>query len=366
MTSEVKLDIAIIGTGLIGPRHAVSVINNASANLTALVDPAPPAATTAASINTPHYPSISALLCSPHRPLAAIICTPNNTHVPLALELIAAGIHVLVEKPISTTIPDGIKLISAAREAGVKLLVGHHRRFNPYLLAAKKVLADESLGKVIAVQGSWCLCKPPAYFDGIGAWRRDGEGGGVVLINLIHEVDLLQYLLGPIDLVSALPTPKTRGFAAEEGAAVLLRFRSGVVGTFVLSDAAPSPWNFEAGTDENPMIPHSGKEHGAGGFYRILGTEAALSVPDLTRWSYDGRKERSWTEELVREELTVDKEVVPFDMQVQHFVNVVRGREEPSCTGEEGLRALVVCEAIKRAMRSGLPVEIDGFEIRER
>lgn len=364
MTTSLK--IAIIGGGLIGPRHAQSVLSNPSTHLTALVDPAPHGPQTAASLSTTHYPTIASLLSSKDRPEAAIICTPNKTHVPLSLELISAGVHVLVEKPISTSIEDGQRLIEAAREKNVCLLVGHHRRFNPYLLAAKREVERGGLGTIIAVQGSWCLRKPEEYFDGIGKWRRNGESGGVVLINLIHEVDLLQYLLGPIVTVSAVQARKTRGFDAEEGVAIILRFESGVVGSFILSDAVPSPWNFETGTGENPTIPYVPKDEGAGGFYRIMGTEASLSVPDLTRWSYDGKENKSWTESLGKDDLQVDKEKIPFDLQVQHFYEVVMNGASPSCTGDEGLRAMVVCEAVKRAMRSGLPVEINEFEIVER
>jgi predicted dehydrogenase len=254
-----------------------------------------------------------------------------------------------------------LALIEAAKKEGVKLLVGHHRRFNPYLLSAKKALDEKTLGKVIAVQGAWCLKKPDEYFNGIGEWRRNGESGGVVLINLIHEVDLLQYLLGPIVFVSALPTVKTRGFEAEEGAAILLHFKSGVVGTFLLSDSTPSPWNFEGGTGENPMIPRVEIEEGAGGFYRIIGTEGSLSVPDLRRWSNG-----AWDEVLKKEELGVEREQVPFDLQVQHFYEVVREGKEPSCNGEQALSAMVVCEAVRRSMACGEAVEVDGFEIKER
>ncbi|KAF8855035.1 NAD(P)-binding protein [Acephala macrosclerotiorum] len=319
------LNIAIIGGGLIGPRHAQSVIKNHNANLLALVDPAPHGPETAASLQTIHYPSIASLLSSSSpKPDGAIICTPNSTHVPIALELIGHRIPILVEKPISTSISSGLKLISAAKAANVKVLVGHHRRFNPYLLSAKSCLSSNTLGRIIAVQGSWCLKKTDSYFDGVGEWRKSAKDGGVVLINLIHEVDLLQYLLGKIVWVMAIPSTKTRDFDAEEGAAVLLRFESGVVGTFVLSDNVPSPWNFEMGTGENPLIPKVEKEDGAGGFYRIMGTEGSLSVPDLTVWKGD------WWEGIKREVLTVDKDAVPFDKQIEHFVGVVRGDVEPS------------------------------------
>lgn len=361
MASPRTINIAVIGSGLIGPRHAQSILSTPSASLHSLVDPAPHAPSTAASLNTAHYTSISALLSSSlPKPDAAIICTPNHTHVPLALEFVAAGIHVLVEKPVSTTIEDGQALITAAADAGVKVLVGHHRRFNPYLLAAKRTLDSSLLGTIIAVQGTWCLRKSASYFEGTGSWRQSSSTGGVVLINLVHEVDLLQYLLGPIVYVSALPTRKTREYEAEEGAAILLRFESGVVGTFILSDTTPSPWAFEKGTGENPMIPQNGEGDEVGGFYRIMGSEASLSVPDLTLWKGD------WTEKLETEDVGVEKDVVPFDAQMRHFCAVVRGEEEPGCTGREALSAMVVCEAVKRSMVSGEAVEIRWFDIVER
>ncbi|KUJ14035.1 oxidoreductase [Mollisia scopiformis] len=357
-TTSPPLNIILIGAGLIGPRHAESILKNPFTTLLALIDPSPATISLAATLTTTHYPSIPSFLSSsPQKADAAIICTPNSTHVSLALELISASIPLLVEKPISTTISDGKKLIDSAKEKDIKILISHHRRFNPYLIATKKCLDDKQLGTITAIQGTWSLLKTPSYFTGPGSWRQSSASGGVVLINLIHEIDLLQFLLGPITWVTALPTPKTRGFEAEEGAAILLKFESGVVGTFILSDATPSPWNFEMGTGENPLI---GQVEGSevGGFYRIFGTGGSLSVPDLRVWRGD------WWEGMEREEVRVEREKVPFDEQLGHFVNVVRGAEEPGCSGEEGLRALVVCEAVKRSMGEGRAVEIKGFEIR--
>ncbi|CZR58843.1 related to quinate utilisation oxidoreductase QutH [Phialocephala subalpina] len=358
-SSSSDLNIAIIGGGLIGPRHAQAVTNNPSTHLLTLVDPAPHGPQTASSLNTLHFSSISDLLSSTSpRPDGAIICTPNSTHVPIALELIGHGIPVLVEKPISTSIESGLELIAAAEKKGVKVLVGHHRRFNPYLLSAKSCLSSSTLGRIIAVQGTWCLKKTDSYFEGPGEWRKSAKDGGVVMINLIHEIDLLQYLLGPIVYVSALPTTKTRDFDAEEGAAILLRFKSGVVGTFVLSDAVPSPWNFETGTGENPLIAQVPPSSAAGGFYRILGTEGSLSVPDLTIWKGD------WWSGMTQTQLEVDKNAIPFDKQISHFVGVIRGDVEPRCNAEEALRAMVVCQAVKVSMSTGKAMEIVGFEFR--
>ncbi|CAL5870987.1 uncharacterized protein PFLUO_LOCUS5229 [Penicillium psychrofluorescens] len=360
-----SLKVAIVGAGLIGPRHAQSVISNPSTELVALVDPAPSGNETAALLKTNYYPSVAALLTSPHRPDAAIVCTPNHTHVPIAKELLAGGVHVLLEKPVSDTLETGRSLMEFAQapsRAHLKLLVGHHRRFNPYVRATKSVLDSGSLGRPIAINGLWTLHKPASYFAPPGDWRASRtRGGGVIPINLVHDIDLMHHFFGPIVRVQAertLPQRPSPPHEADEGAALTLRFASGVVGTFLVCDATPSPHNFETGTGENPIIPKSTTGRDAD-FYRIFGSDASLSVPDLTRWSYDGSPEKSWAHPLTVDTIPLPDDAAPFDLQLAHFVDVVRGDAAPSCSGEEGLRALIVCEAVQRAMHSGQPVDID-------
>lgn len=352
MTSASPVSIAVIGSGLIGPRHAQSIIKCSQTQLFAIVEPGLQGPSTAAEYGTQYFPSVSSMLASRSLPDAAIICTPNDTHVSIASELLKHGVHVLVEKPISTDIPSGQRLLDTARQSGRKLLIGHHRRFNTYLLAAKAAIDSGSLGRIIAVNGLWMTRKSQDYFEPPMAWHR-GPTAGVILINLVHEIDLLQYLFGPIVRVHAETTAAQRGYVADEGAALTLRFEKGVVGTFLICDGTPSPYSFEAGTGENPMIPLQGED-----FYRVFGTRASLSVPDLTRWSYDGRVGEGWTVPLTKERIGVEEGVTPFDAQVEHLVRVVRGEEEPICSGEEGLRALVVCDAVRRAMVTGETVNI--------
>jgi predicted dehydrogenase len=320
---------------------------------------------TAKELNTAYYPTVASLLGSPHRPDAAIVCTPNHTHVPVAKELLAGGVHVLLEKPVSDTLETGRSLLEYANAPGrahLKLLVGHHRRFNPYVRATKSILDSGSLGRPIAVNGLWTLYKPDTYFAPPTDWRASNDrGGGVIPINLVHDIDLMHHLFGPIVRVTAeatLPQRPSPPHNADEGAALTLRFASGVVGTFLVCDATPSPHNFETGTGENPLIPRS-TTGGDSDFYRIFGSEASLSVPDLTRWSYDGRAEKSWAHPLTVDRAELPDEAAPFDLQLEHFVDVIRGTASPSCSGEEGLRALIVCEAVQKAMRSGQPVDID-------
>lgn len=342
------ISIVVVGAGIIGPRHAESIKKCSRAKLEALIDLNPATKAVAYAFEVPFFTTISEFLASSNnKPDAAIVCTPNHTHVSVSRQLLAAGIHVLIEKPICTDVEEGRALIQYAQSQNLQLLVGHHRRFNPYVVATKHALEANAVGKVIAVNGLWMTRKADAYYQFPMAWHASAESGGVIRINLIHEVDILQHLLGPIVRVFAEGCQPQRSNPADEGAAIVLRFASGVVGTFLLSDATPSGHAFESGTGENPMIPKSGMD-----FYRIFGTKGTLSVPELTV-----TKTRDWTESLQSERLPVI-EAIPFDLQIEHFVKVVRGEERPSCDGDAGLSAVVVCEAVNKAIKDGVPIDI--------
>ncbi|KAF9874588.1 quinate utilization oxidoreductase [Colletotrichum karsti] len=352
--SHQKISFAVIGVGLIGPRHARTVIQNPETTLVAIVDPAPAGRELATELNVAHYASVDDLVQSPHPPEAAIVCTPNHTHVKITKQLASHGLHPLIEKPISSDLPSGLDLLDHLKQTGVKALVGHHRRFNPYIYAAKSSLDAGSVGKIIAVNGVWALYKPDEYFEGPGAWRK-GKDGGVILINMIHEVDILHYLLGPIVRVHAEKTMSERGHEAEEGAALTLRFKSGVVGSFLISDNTPSPFNFEAGTGENPLIPQT-----RGTFYQVFGANGTLSVPDMALWTYEDKK--SWHSNMATHTIDVGKGV-PFEMQLSHFCQYIRGEVAPSCTPQAGLAALIVCDAIKQSLESNTTVDIPEYEL---
>lgn len=345
--------IAVIGAGLIGPRHAQTVAENPRAELVAIVDLSPSGAQLAATLKVPYHQTVEHLLLSPEKPDGAIICTPNHTHVAVGLQLVRGGVDILVEKPISTDVKDGQELVRTAQELGVKILVGHHRRFNSYMLAAKDVITSGAIGEPVAANGVWATHKPLDYFDPPAQWRRS-ETGGVILINLIHEVDLLHYLLGPISRVYAEAMPRRRGFDAEEGASITFKFTSGAVASFLLSDHMPSPYNFEAGTGENPLLPATGQD-----FYRVFGTEGTLSVPDLQIWSYRKGSTKSWHAQMTSSKVDVSIRA-PFEAQLDHFIKVIRREEPPNCSGADGLAALVVCNAIKESIKAGKPIDIES------
>ncbi|KAI1640305.1 hypothetical protein F4809DRAFT_479986 [Biscogniauxia mediterranea] len=374
-SSVSPIRVAVIGAGVIGPRHARTVVTanrDIPAVLAAIVDPVRAGESLANELGVPYFRSVVDMLQyggERSRPDAAIICTPNHTHVSVAKELSSAHIHILIEKPLSADITSGRELLahlrSLSQQHGVKVLVGHHRRFNPYMVAAKQIVSSGRLGSLLAINGLWTTYKPAEYFAPPTEWRAS-KAGGVVLINMVHEVDLLHFLFGPIARVHAEKIAPRRGHAAEEGAALTLRFRSGLVGTFLLSDHTPSPYNFESGTGENPLIPKTGRD-----FYRVFGTDASLSVPDMTIWSYGAggspdqgtRQEgKSWHSPLRQDTVPVP-ESIPFVQQLKHFARVIRGEEEPSCTAQAGLAALIVCQSIRDALEGNSTVELEEYEL---
>ncbi len=347
MDSPVR--IAVIGAGLIGHRHIQHIIDEPRCRLAGVVDPRPEAKALAERGETIYYSDITPFLEKGDAE-AVIIATPNDTHTTLGIQCTAAGLHLLVEKPIDSDPAAADNLIDAAEKAGVKVLVGHHRRFNPYIEATKRLLEDGKLGTVTAVNALWTSLKPPSYFDVV--WRRE-PGGGPVLINLIHDVDNLRYLFGDVKRVYAESSNAIRKYPVEDTAAILIRFHSGVLGTVITSDVVASPYNFESATGENPLLYSAAQD-----CYRIFGTEASLSFPEMIRWRYTGEGEQGWADPISSEQIDVPP-AVPLENQLRNFCDVIRHGALPRCSGEEGLKTLRTTMAVADAVRRGEPVAFD-------
>jgi predicted dehydrogenase len=176
------------------------------------------------------------------------------------------------------------------------------------------------------------------------------------MINMIHDVDLLQMLFGRIVRVYAEQASSMRDNEVEEGAAVTLRFENGVVGTFLALDNVPSPYNFEAGTGESAIFPFSGQD-----CYRVFGEAGSLSIPDNTLWKPEDAA-LGWRSKL--KQTSIAPEVVDdaYERQLANFVAVVRNKEEPVCDGDSGLSAVAVCEAIRKSLHTQLPVTVENIE----
>ena len=340
--------LAVVGAGLIGQRHATAVGVAKSVELACIVDPDPAAESLAAGLDVPHFPDLDAMLAAGAGAVEGVIlATPNRMHAQGGLACIAAGLPVLVEKPLTTDVAEGRELLEAAEAAGVPVATGHHRRHNPLIARARALVDEGALGRIAAVHAMLWLMKPDDYFA--AAWRSQA-GGGPIQINLNHEIDLLRHLLGPVARVQAVTANAVRGFEVEDTAVVLLTFESGVLGTINLCDTAVAPWSWELTARENPAYPATGES-----CCWIAGTHGSLSLPDLTLWTQSGK--RSWWEPIGATRMPFDF-TDPLVLQAEQFGRVVRGEENPLVSGRDGLAAIAVIEAISRSAETGRPVEV--------
>ena len=340
------LRIAVAGAGLIGRRHIDLVRQRTDCQLASIVDPAPAARAIASQLAVPWYPSIPALLAR-DRPDGIIVATPSQLHLEHALTTIGAGIPTLLEKPIATTVRDGVRIARAAAERGVPLVIGHHRRHSPILGAARRVVDSGILGRPAAVTGAAMFRKPDAYFDE-APWRRE-PGGGPLLVNMIHEIDSLRYLCGEIVSVQALASSSLRGFPVEDTVAMSMAFACGALGTFMLSDAAAAASSWELTSGENPAYPNVADVD----CYVIAGDAGSLGVPTLRLRSYAGTP--SWWDAMRSELIDVERRD-PLEEQLAQFCAVIRGDAAPLVSGWDGVQNLLVIEAIVEAASTGTVV----------
>ena len=340
--------IVVIGAGVMGRKHAEYVDASEHCELVALCDNDSQAGALAAKYSVPHFFNhFEALdLAAPD---AAIVAAPTQLHEEIAMACIRRGIVPLVEKPIAATLDGGRRLVDEASDAGLPLLVGHHRRHHPRIQRLRELVKEGAIGSLIGVSLLWTVKKPDDYYNVV--WRTR-PGGGPVLTNIIHEIDTLRYVCGEIIEVYAATSSATRGFEVEDSAAITLKFAGGVVGSVFLSDATPSPWSYELTMFENPAYAHA-----AANCTFFFGTEGSLAFPRMELWRFAGRGEQGWHEPLLQEELeTVDAD--PLAAQLAHFCRVVRREEPPVVSGEEGLRTLAATLAVLTSGREQTPVRV--------
>lgn len=337
------LRIALIGAGNMGQQHYHHLKTLTEAQLCAVADPGPQAAEVAAQWQVPHYADHRQMLAE-IRPDGVIVANPNNLHVSTALDCLAAGVPVLLEKPVGVHMDEVRELVAASRTRGVPVLVGHHRRHNPLIVRAHELVRGGALGRLTTVTALWQLRKPDSYFE--IPWRREA-GAGMLLTNLIHDLDLLRHLCGEVRQVQAMTSNAVRGFANEDCAAVLLQFDNGALGSLTGSDAVAAPWSWELDSGENPVYPHQADQP----CYLLAGTGGALSIPQLKRWHY-AENSCGWHQPLQVEQESFSTDEA-LRLQLQHFVKVARGEVEPLVSVADAARTLALIEAIREAAETG-------------
>jgi predicted dehydrogenase len=340
--------IAVAGAGVMGRAHAERIQQHPTCTLVGLADPTPSAKRVADQLAVPWFDGLASLLQNT-QPDGIVLATPNALHVSGALSCIAAGVPVLIEKPIASSVADAQRVVDAARQAGVPVLVGHHRRHSPAMAQARDVIDGGRLGRLVAVSGSATFVKPKHYFSD-APWRAQA-GGGPILINLVHDIDNLRMLMGEISAVHAMASHAVRGLAVEDTVAINLQFESGALGTFLLSDTAASPRSWEHTSGENKAYDH----HADQDCYVVSGTQGSLQVPSLREYHYDG--ECSWLVPLSQQQHGVEV-ADPLCRQLDHFCAVIRQQASPRVTADSATRSLAVTLAVAQAAASGAVVRL--------
>lgn len=343
------LAIAVIGAGVIGRTHIETLARMPGMALSALAEPSEGGRALARSLGVPCLPDVAALIDS-GLAQAAIVATPNETHLPVTQALLQAGIPVLLEKPVAESLGSALRLIEVADRSGVPLLVGHHRRHNPIIRAAHDAIKAGVLGDLVMATVTTTLAKPEDYFA--APWRRAKGAGGPLLINLVHEIDLLRHFFGEIGSVQAMASDARRGFAVEDTAAVCLGFQGGGLATLCISDAAVGPWAWDLTAGENParFPAHPVSAH------LYAGSKAGLGLPDLTLWRAPGGPD--WTRPLQPERLA-HTPADPYEAQLAHFAALVAGGGAPRVSVRDAAANMIVLDAITRAAEAGHAVAVD-------
>jgi predicted dehydrogenase len=343
-----RVRLGVIGLGMIGKVHAETAAKLAECQMVAVSDVNPNTEKIAKAIGTSYFRDYQEMIEKEDLE-GVVIAVPNNLHADVGITCAQKRLHILLEKPIASTLSDADRLIESARQNKVRILVGHHRRFSAAINAVREMIQSGQIGKLVGVAIVWSMYKPDEYFD--LAWRKM-KGGGPILINAIHEIDNLRYLCGRINRVYAEASNAARKFEVEDSLSVSVKLDSGALASIFMSDAAPSLWAYEATTGENPFFFHSTEN-----CYYIFGTEASLTFPHLRKIYYHSHTHRGWQHPITAEEINVPR-VDPYEEQLKHFCRVVQGVETPRTSGEDARKTLEITLAVHKSTQTGQPVVV--------
>lgn len=317
------LRIALIGAGGRIASDWLSVANGADSpvRLTALVETEPTARARLGAL-----PDLDTLLAG-DRPDAAIVATPPSTHAGIVVRLAEAGIHALCEKPLATTLSDATTMVEAAERAGVRLMMASKFRFVDDVAEASRRIADGAIGQPVFYDNAFC-----GHVDMGARWNSDPRvsGGGVLIDNGAHAVDLARFLMGEVDRVLAATGPKLQPLEVEDSVRILFETQSGALGRADLS------WSVDIGSTSYAAV------HGSTGSIELGWKGARLRTPD--GWQpfgtgYDKRR--------------------AFLNQLAHFASVIRSEAAPRIDDQDALASVRFVGAAQRSLASGSWCRLD-------
>lgn len=346
MILQEKIRIAVVGCGRISKNHFGSIAKLADEyELIAICDNDPLVLEKhKADHNVPGYLSLDDMLASEKLDLVTI-CTPSGIHASQTIKAAKAGVHVITEKPMATKWEDGLAMVRACDEAGVRLFVVKQNRRNSTMQLLKRAVVEKRFGKIHMVQLNVFWTRPQEYYDRAkwsGTWDMDG---GAFMNQATHYVDLLHWLVGPVEKVHSMLSTH-RDIEVEDTGVVNIKWRNGALGSMSVT-MCTYPNNYEG------SITILGEK----GTVRIGG----VAVNDIQEWIFSEPKSYDAQVESANYETT---SVYGFGHPpyFQNVADVLRGKAEPETDGREGLKSLELLISIYRSARDrkeiGLPLNI--------
>jgi UDP-N-acetyl-2-amino-2-deoxyglucuronate dehydrogenase len=334
---------AIVGCGRIFIKHLEALRAHSSrAELVAVcdVDPAALAAAVQAT-GAEGYASLTELLAGSDAD-AVILATPSGLHAEQGIEIAQAGRHVVSEKPMATRWADAKRLVQVCDQAGVHLFVVKQNRRNATIQLLKRAVEQRRFGRIYMVNVNVFWNRPQAYYDSAlwrGTWEFDG---GAFMNQASHYVDLLDWLIGPVETVHAFTATLARNIQVEDTGVVNIKWRSGALGSMNVT-MLTYPRNLEG------SIVIIGEK----GTVRVGG----VAVNQVEHWEFSEPHE---DDALIREASYETTSVYGFGhpLYYENVIGSLRGECVPETDGREGLRSLELLIGIYQSARDGRPVSL--------
>lgn len=342
---------AIIGCGVIGPTHANSIKSIEGAKLVACADIVEERAKKmAAEHGCEYYTDYSEMLKRTDVDIVDV-CVPSGLHSKVGIDVARAGKHVIVEKPIDVSLEAADSLIKACKDAGVKLGCISQHRYDPDIAKLKKAVDEGKLGQLNFGGSHTKWYRSQGYYDS-GDWRGTWEldGGGALMNQSVHYVDMLQYIMGPVDEVFAYCVTRAHErIEVEDIAVATVKFKSGAVGLLEGNTAAFPGFCTRLdiyGSDGSVIIEND----------RIK--EWKLRSEGIEAGAYGGAIESEKSETEKSGASTPDIFGDSHTRQIKGFLEAVVNDTEPPTTGEDARHPLAIILAVYESARTGKPVKV--------
>ena len=320
------LPIVLLGLGGIAQAYLQALQRVPALRLVAVVEPRPTAQAMAPA-GVPVFADVDALLATQLPLAAALVLTPPATHEALTTNLLRHGLHVLCEKPLAPDVAAAERMLAAAAGADRRLMMGSKFRYTPDVARARELLDQGLCGDVVMYENVFC-----SHVDMTQRWNAQPaiSGGGVLIDNGCHSVDLARFLLGPIAKVQAQFGPRVQPLAVEDTARILFTSARGALGSIDLS------WSVHKETDAYVRI------HGTAGVIEI-GWRASRCKQVGGTWQQFGNG--------------YDK-VAAFAAQLQDFADGIGSGKRPVIGDADALASVVVVDCAYRAAREQRWIEV--------